>query len=201
MFSFSASSVGGKLFKAGGLADFLALSVFLFQIVFLFSDDPALHCPYHLETNTVASCITFSISTSFSPSNYSGAFLTAFNAFAFPIPNIIGTVSQPDKACNPIKDFISSLCASTVLLLLINLSFPSEKVSMPFINESTTEHEFNQTLQSLKNDSKLAEHWITNLIIPVFLIMLYIRAEREGDFSLHLYACHQMVPYFFAASH
>ena len=70
-----------------------------------------------------------------------------------------------------------------------------------FINETTTEHEFNQTLQSLKNDSKLAEHWITNLIIPVFLIMLYIRAEREGDFSLHLYACHRMIPYFFAASH
>ena len=68
---------------------------------------------------------------------------------------------------------------------------------MPFINESTTEHEFNQTLQSLKNDSKLAEHWITNHIISVFLIMLYIRAEREGDFSLHLYACHRIVPCFF----
>ena len=71
----------------------------------------------------------------------------------------------------------------------------------PFINESTTEHEFNQTLQSLKNESKLAGHWITNHIISVFLIMLYIRAEREGDFSLHLYACHRIVPCFFAASH
>jgi len=31
--------------------------------------------------------------------------------------------------------------------------------------------------------------------------MLYVRVEREGDFSLHLHACNQMVPYFFAASH
>ena len=32
-------------------------------------------------------------------------------------------------------------------------------------------------------------------------MMLYIRAEREGEFGLHLYACKQMIPYFFEASH
>ena len=33
------------------------------------------------------------------------------------------------------------------------------------------------------------------------LMLIYIRAECEGDFALHLYACHKMMPYFFAASH
>ena len=32
-------------------------------------------------------------------------------------------------------------------------------------------------------------------------MMLFIRAEREGEFPLHLYACQQMIPYFFAAGH
>ena len=45
----------------------------------------------------------------------------------------------------------------------------------------------------------IAEHWIDNLIRPVFLMMLFVGAEREGEFPLHLYACHQMISYFFAA--
>ena len=36
---------------------------------------------------------------------------------------------------------------------------------------------------------------------PTLLIFLYLRAEREGEFGLHLYACKQMMPYFFAAGH
>ena len=32
-------------------------------------------------------------------------------------------------------------------------------------------------------------------------MMLFVRAEREGEFPLHLYACHQLVPYFFAGGH
>ena len=43
--------------------------------------------------------------------------------------------------------------------------------------------------------------WLKNLIRPVFLMMLFIRAEREGDFPLHIYACKEMLPYFFAAGH
>ena len=75
-----------------------------------------------------------------------------------------------------------------------------ELLSM-LIDKTTTQDDLNETLQVLQKDSQLAEHWITNLIYPVFLIMLYVRAEREGEFSLHLYACYKMVPYFFAASH
>ena len=32
-------------------------------------------------------------------------------------------------------------------------------------------------------------------------MMLYIRAEQEGELGMHLYACRQMMPYFFAAGH
>ena len=31
--------------------------------------------------------------------------------------------------------------------------------------------------------------------------MLYIRAEREGEFALHMYACRELMPYFFTAGH
>ena len=32
-------------------------------------------------------------------------------------------------------------------------------------------------------------------------MLLYIRAEREGEFVLHLHACKNMIPYFFVAGH
>ncbi len=31
--------------------------------------------------------------------------------------------------------------------------------------------------------------------------MVYVRAEREAKWSLHLWAMQQMIPYFFAAGH
>ena len=40
--------------------------------------------------------------------------------------------------------------------------------------------------------------WVTNLITPVFIMMMFVRAEREGDWSLHLAAVSAMIPYFFA---
>ena len=49
--------------------------------------------------------------------------------------------------------------------------------------------------------SNLAEHWVCNLIKPVLLMMLYVRAEKEWEFALHLDVCKRMLPYFLAASH
>ena len=43
--------------------------------------------------------------------------------------------------------------------------------------------------------------WITLLIQPVFLCLLYVRAEREGDFLLHLHCVQEMMPIIFAAGH
>ena len=52
------------------------------------------------------------------------------------------------------------------------------------IDKTTTQDDLNETLQVLQKDSQLAEHWITNLIYPVLLIKLHVRAEREGELSL-----------------
>ena len=56
-------------------------------------------------------------------------------------------------------------------------------------------------LQDLSNKSRLAEHWIRNPIRHVLLLMMYVREEREGEFGLHLYACKEMIAYYFAAGH
>ncbi|XP_038064765.1 D(1A) dopamine receptor-like [Patiria miniata] len=47
-------------------------------------------------------------------------------------------------------------------------------------------------------DNKL---WVENLVKPVLLMMIFVRAEREGDWPLHLWAVNEMIPYFFAAGH
>ena len=56
-------------------------------------------------------------------------------------------------------------------------------------------------LERILVKSRLAEDWVKNLIKPALLILLYIRAEREGEFALHLHPCKDMLPYFFAAGH
>jgi hypothetical protein len=43
--------------------------------------------------------------------------------------------------------------------------------------------------------------WFQNLIKPVFIMMVFVRAEREADWPLHLWAVEQMMPYFFASAH
>lgn len=43
--------------------------------------------------------------------------------------------------------------------------------------------------------------WVDCLIIPVVLIHLFIRSEKEGDWLLHLHALKHMIKYFFAAGH
>ena len=40
-----------------------------------------------------------------------------------------------------------------------------------------------------------------NLIKPVLIIMMYVRAEREDEWPLHLFAVKKKIPYFFAAGH
>ena len=69
------------------------------------------------------------------------------------------------------------------------------------IKADTTQGDMISTFQTLSKKSILAKHWIDNLIYPVFLMMMYVRAEREGEFGLHLYCCKKMIPYFFAAGH
>ena len=56
-------------------------------------------------------------------------------------------------------------------------------------------------LQYLINEIRVAERWIRNLIRLVLLMMLYVRPERKGEFSLRLHVCKEMTPCFFTAGH
>ena len=56
-------------------------------------------------------------------------------------------------------------------------------------------------MESISQKINLAEHWIENLIKPVLLMMMFVKAKRECDFTLHLLCCKMMMPYFFAAKH
>ena len=56
-------------------------------------------------------------------------------------------------------------------------------------------------LDEVAEKSKTSKLWVDCFIKPVFIMMLYVRAEREGDWPLHLAAVQQMLPYFFASGH
>lgn len=57
------------------------------------------------------------------------------------------------------------------------------------------------TLEKEATKSRTAKVWVDNLIKPVLIMMIYIRAEREAEWVLHLWAVQQMMPYFFATGH
>ena len=56
-------------------------------------------------------------------------------------------------------------------------------------------------LDAAARKSKTSKLWVDCFIKPVFLMMLYVRAERESDWPLHLVAVKRMLPYFFASGH
>lgn len=47
--------------------------------------------------------------------------------------------------------------------------------------------------------SKITKLWVEYLIKPVFIMMMFVRAEREGDWPLHMFAVEKMLPYFLAS--
>ena len=57
------------------------------------------------------------------------------------------------------------------------------------------------SLEEISEQSKTTRLWVDCLIRPVLLMMMFVRAEREGDWPLHLWAVQEMMPYFFAAGH
>ena len=56
-------------------------------------------------------------------------------------------------------------------------------------------------LEEKSNSSRTTKLWVDVLIKPIFLCLLFVRAEREGDWPLHLEAVQNMIPLFFAAGH
>ncbi|MES9884040.1 MAG: hypothetical protein ABW185_24600 [Sedimenticola sp.] len=56
-------------------------------------------------------------------------------------------------------------------------------------------------LDTRSTESRTTHLWVDSLIKPVILMMQFVRAEREGDWPLHLSAATAMLPYFAAAGH
>ena len=64
------------------------------------------------------------------------------------------------------------------------LHFVVLEVIRDIMKEVDSYQELFLLLDALSAKSLLAEHWIKNLIRPVLIMMLYVQAEREGDFTL-----------------
>ena len=55
--------------------------------------------------------------------------------------------------------------------------------------------------ETVSGNSLLTKHGVENLIKPLFICLLFVRAEREGEWLLYLAAGKSMLPYFYAAGH
>ena len=69
------------------------------------------------------------------------------------------------------------------------------------MSEVNTFDEHMQELKARASKSRTVKHWVENLILPVLVMLIFIRAEREGEWALHLWAVNEMIPYFFVAGH
>ena len=94
--------------------------------------------------------------------------------------------------------------------MLTGKKFPQNMRAMRMVVEEllssimVTSEDYDQLMSILNdkaNKSRAAKLWTDNLIKPVFLMMIFVRAEREADRPLHLWAVEEMLPYFFASSH
>ena len=67
--------------------------------------------------------------------------------------------------------------------------------------QSESYDEMLSILEERARVSRTAKLWVNCLVQPVLIMMLFIRAEREAEWPLHLLVVKLMMPYFFAAGH
>ena len=77
----------------------------------------------------------------------------------------------------------------------------TEELLRDLISESTSHDDLMLELERRALASRTTRLWLDSFVKPTFIMMLFVRAEREGDWSLHLWCVTQMLPYFFAAGH
>ena len=83
-----------------------------------------------------------------------------------------------------------------------SLSFAMLELLRDYVRKMKSFQDLAHFLNACSSNSMLSKHWVDNVIRPVMFIMMYVRDEREGDFTLHLHAaCCKMMPYFFAAGY
>ena len=78
-----------------------------------------------------------------------------------------------------------------------------EELLWPILKDGTIDShsKLQDILQKRSSESRTTKMWGDVVIKPVFLSLMYIRAEREGDWPLHLEAVEAMLPLFYAADH
>ena len=76
-----------------------------------------------------------------------------------------------------------------------------EELLCSISEQSESYDEMLSILEERARVSRTGKLWVNCLVQPVLIMMLFIGAEREADWSLHLLAVKLMMPYFFAAGH
>ena len=62
-----------------------------------------------------------------------------------------------------------------------------EELLRPIIAQAESHDDLMSTLENEATKSRTTKLWLENLIKPVLLMMIYLRAEREADWPLHLW--------------
>lgn len=108
-----------------------------------------------------------------------------------------------------LEDIMKS-CFGGVAHMLSGKKFPQNFRALRLVTEELlrahlkgckSHEEMLGALENISLKSVTTRLWVQNLIKPVFIMMVFVRAEREGDWPLHLWAVKQMMPYFFASAH
>ena len=83
------------------------------------------------------------------------------------------------------------------------LRIVAEVLLRPILKGGTVKdlHGLKNSLSDISSRSKTSHLWIDCVIKAVFIMIMYICAERQADWCLHLTAAKKMLPYFFAAGH
>ena len=76
-----------------------------------------------------------------------------------------------------------------------------EELLRDILSKVETYESMMEVLETKASQSKTTQWWVENLVKPIFIMMLFVRAEREVDWPLHLWEMKEMIPYFFAAGH
>ena len=68
------------------------------------------------------------------------------------------------------------------------LSMVAEEIIREFIDDVDSTDGFTDQFELAASRSPTAKLWVDCLLKPVFIMMLYVRAEKEGEFQLHIKA-------------
>ena len=82
-----------------------------------------------------------------------------------------------------------------------SLRLVTEEVLHQDSAQTKSQEELMNILESNAAKSSTTNLWVGNLMKPVFIMMVFVRAERKGDWPLHLRAVTEMLAYFFARGH